>query len=92
MIRKTTLLQTMLRTLDSQTVARVMNTMLDPRELLESAMIDLGGSRRAISCDAESVRRGLAERAAMLAVGDRQAQNLTLPALEEIGCFNPRRK
>ena len=33
----------MLRSLDSQTtVARVMNTMLDPRELLESAMIDFG--------------------------------------------------
>src|SRR5256885_14688962 len=40
---KTTLLQTMLRGLDSQTtVARVMNTLLDPRELIESAMIDLG--------------------------------------------------
>ena len=40
---KTTLLQTMLRGLDGQTtVARVMNTLLDPRELLESAMIDLG--------------------------------------------------
>jgi len=40
---KTTLLQTMLRGLDGQTtVARVMNTLLDPRELLESAMIDVG--------------------------------------------------
>src|SRR5205814_8745776 len=40
---KTTLLQTMVRGLDSHTtVARVMNTLLDPRELIESAMIDLG--------------------------------------------------
>ena len=40
---KTTLLQTMLRGLDGRTtVARVMNTLLDPRELIEAAMIDLG--------------------------------------------------
>src|SRR5919106_4832757 len=40
---KTTLLQTLLRNVDNQTtVARVMNTLLDPRELIEAAMIDLG--------------------------------------------------
>ena len=40
---KTTLLQTLLRGLDEQTtVARVMNTLLEPRELLESAMLDVG--------------------------------------------------
>src|SRR5918995_6839748 len=40
---KTTLLQTVLRGLDSQTtVARIVNTMLEPRELLETIMIDLG--------------------------------------------------
>ena len=40
---KTTLLQTMLRGLDSQTtVARIVNTMLDPRELIEAVMIDFG--------------------------------------------------
>src|SRR3954462_3841048 len=40
---KTTLLQTRLRGLDGHTtVARVMNTLLDTRELLESAMIDVG--------------------------------------------------
>src|SRR5206468_11469694 len=40
---KTTLLQTMLRGLDRKTtVARVMNTLLDPRALLEPAMIELG--------------------------------------------------
>src|SRR5438034_9211410 len=40
---KTTVLQTLFRGLDTRTtVARVMNTLLDPRELLESAMIDVG--------------------------------------------------
>ena len=40
---KTTLLQTLLRNVDNRiTVARVMNTLLDPRELIEAAMIDVG--------------------------------------------------
>src|SRR4026208_297291 len=40
---KTTLLQTLLRDLDSDTtVGRIMNTMLEPRELLESLAIDFG--------------------------------------------------
>ena len=63
---KTTLLQTMLRGLDSQTtVARVMNTLLDPRELLESAMIDLGldPERQVEAGDAEGVRRVPGQRA-----------------------------
>ena len=87
---KTTLLQTMLRTLDSQTtVARVMNTLLDPRELLESAMIDLGMDPAGQSKPAMLKAFGeflVAERAAgrlVLLVID-EAQNLTLPALEEI--------
>jgi putative secretion ATPase (PEP-CTERM system associated) len=87
---KTTLLQTMLRTLDSQTtVARVMNTLLDPRELLESAMIDLGLDPGGQSKPAMLKTFGeflVAERAAgrlVLLVID-EAQNLTLPALEEI--------
>jgi general secretion pathway protein A len=87
---KTTLLQTMLRTLDSQTtVARVMNTLLDPRELLESAMIDLGLDPAGKSKPAMLKTFGeflVAERAAgrlVLLVID-EAQNLTLPALEEI--------
>ena len=86
---KTTLLQTM-RTLDSQTtVARVMNTLLDPRELLESAMIDLGLDPGGQSKPAMLKAFGeflVAERAAgrlVLLVID-EAQNLTLPALEEI--------
>ena len=40
---KTTVLQALLRTLDQRvTVARLVNTLLDPRELLESILIDLG--------------------------------------------------
>jgi type II secretory pathway predicted ATPase ExeA len=80
----------MLRTLDSQTtVARVMNTLLDPRELLESAMIDLGLDPGGQSKPAMLKTFGeflVAERAAgrlVLLVID-EAQNLTLPALEEI--------
>jgi general secretion pathway protein A len=87
---KTTLLQTMLRGLDSQTtVARVMNTLLDPRELLESAMIDLGLDPEGKSKPGMLKMFGeflVSERAAgrlVLLVID-EAQNLTLPALEEI--------
>jgi general secretion pathway protein A len=87
---KTTLLQTMLRGLDGQTtVARVMNTLLDPRELLESAMIDLGLDPAARSKPAMLKAFGeflVNERAAgrlVLLVID-EAQNLSLPALEEI--------
>src|SRR5437660_455473 len=87
---KTTLLQTMVRGLDSHTtVARVMNTLLDPRELLESAMIDLGLDPSGQSKPAMLRALGeflVSERAAgrlVLLVID-EAQNLTLPALEEI--------
>jgi putative secretion ATPase (PEP-CTERM system associated) len=87
---KTTLLQTMLRGLDSQTtVARVMNTLLDPRELLESAMIDLaldpsGQSKPAmLKTFGEFLVNERAGGRLVLLVID-EAQNLTLPALEEI--------
>src|SRR3954469_20005922 len=87
---KTTLLQTMFRGLDGQTtVARVMNTLLDPRELLESAMIDLGLDPDGKSKPALLKTFGeflVNERAAgrlVLLVID-EAQNLSLPALEEI--------
>src|SRR5437660_160447 len=87
---KTTLLQTMVRGLDSHTtVARVMNTLLDPRELLESAMIDLGLDPSGQSKPAMLRALGeflVAERTAgrlVLLVID-EAQNLALPALEEI--------
>jgi len=87
---KTTLLQTMVRGLDSHTtVARVMNTLLDPRELIESAMIDLGLDPSGQSKPAMLKMLGeflVNERAAgrlVLLVID-EAQNLSLPALEEI--------
>src|SRR3954463_5894781 len=87
---KTTLLQTLLRGLDNQTtVARVMNTLLDPRELIEAAMIDLGLDPAGKSKPAMLKDFGeflVAERAAgriVLLVID-EAQNLSLPALEEI--------
>src|SRR5262245_18725249 len=87
---KTTLLQTLLRGLDSQTtVARVMNTLLDPRELLESAMIDVGLDPAGKSKPLMLKEFGeflVGERAAgrlVLLVID-EAQNLALPALEEI--------
>src|SRR4051812_8074956 len=87
---KTTLLQTLIRGLDNQTtVARVMNTLLDPRELIEAAMIDLGLDPAGKSKPAMLKDFGeflVAERAAgriVLLVID-EAQNLSLPALEEI--------
>ena len=88
---KTTLLQTLLRGLDSQTtVARLMNTLLDPRELVEAAMIDLGlDPPVGTSKPAMLKKLGeflVAERSAgrlVLLVID-EAQNLSLPALEEI--------
>lgn len=87
---KTTLLQTLLRGLDSQTtVARVMNTLLDPRELLESAMIDLGLEVSGKSKPAMLKQFGeflvnerMAGRIVLLVIDE--AQNLGLPALEEI--------
>src|SRR4051812_6620767 len=87
---KTTLLQTMLRGLDGQTtVARAMNTLLDPRELLEAALIDAGLAPEGKSKPAMVKAFGellVNERSAgrlVLLVID-EAQNLTLPALEEI--------
>jgi general secretion pathway protein A len=87
---KTTVLQTLFRGLDTHTtVARVMNTLLDPRELLESAMIDVG-----LDASGKSkpqmlkefgeflVRERSAGRSVLLAIDE--AQNLTLPSLEEI--------
>ena len=87
---KTTLLQTLLRTVDNRiTVARVMNTLLDPRELIEAAMIDLGLEPAGMSKPAMLkafgeflVNERAAGRMVMLVIDE--AQNLSLPALEEI--------
>src|SRR5204863_5616778 len=86
---KTTLLQTLLRTVDHRiTVARVMNTLLDPRELIEAAMIDLGLDPSGMSKPAMLKAFGellVNERSAgrmVVLVVDR-AQNPSLPALAE---------
>src|SRR5437867_1166352 len=87
---KTTVLQTLFRGLDSHTtVARLMNTLLDPRELLESAMLDLGldaagTSRPQILKEFGEflVQERRAGRSVLLVIDE--AQNLTLPSLEEI--------
>ncbi len=87
---KTTLLQALLRGLDSQTtVIRLMNTLLEPRELLEAIAIDLGFEPTSTSKPVllrELATRLVDERTAgriVLLVID-EAQNLGLPALEEI--------
>jgi putative secretion ATPase (PEP-CTERM system associated) len=87
---KTTLLQTVLRGLDGQTtVARIVNTMLEPRELLETIMIDLGldpaGKSKPIMLRDLAqflVDQRMAGRLVLLVVDE--AQNLSFPALEEI--------
>ena len=88
---KTTLLQTALRGLDRQTsVSRIVNTMLDGRELIEAVMLDFGidpGENRSKPHLLHMLARFLIEqrmagRLALLVIDE--AQNLSLPALEEI--------
>ena len=87
---KTTLLQTLLRGLDSQTtVGRIVNTMLEPRELLETIMIDFGldpagRSKPMMLRDLAQylVDQRLAGRLILLVIDE--AQNLVSAALEEL--------
>jgi general secretion pathway protein A len=87
---KTTLLQTLLRGLDAQTtVGRIVNTMLEPRELLETIMIDFGldpsgRSKPVMLRDLSDylVDQRLAGRMILLVIDE--AQNLSLAALEEL--------
>ena len=87
---KTTLLQALLRNLDNQTtVGRIVNTMLDPRELLESIMIDFGldpggRSKPLLVRDLSQylVDQRVAGRLVLLVIDE--AQNLGLGALEEL--------
>lgn len=87
---KTTLLQTLLRGLDSQTtVGRIVNTLLEPRELIETIMIDFGldpagRSKPIMLRDLAQflVDQRLAGRLVLLVIDE--AQNLSLPALEEL--------
>jgi putative secretion ATPase (PEP-CTERM system associated) len=87
---KTTLLQTLLRNIDTQTtVARIVNTMLEPRELIETIMIDFGletggRSKPVLLRDLAQylVDQRLAGRLVLLVIDE--AQNLSLAALEEL--------
>ena len=88
---KTTLLQTVLRGLDKQTsVSRIVNTMLDARELIEAVMLDFGldpqptQSKPLLLRDLARylVDQRLARRLCLLVVDE--AQNLSPGALEEV--------
>src|SRR3954471_7680582 len=87
---KTTLLQTLLRGIDTQTtVGRIVNTLLEPRELLETIMIDFGldpagRSKPLLLRDLAQylVDQRLAGRLVLLVIDE--AQNLNLAALEEL--------
>jgi general secretion pathway protein A len=87
---KTTLLQSLLRRLDERTiVARIVNTTLEPRELLEAGMLDFGldaagKSKPALLRDlGEFLVDQRAQGRRPLLVVD-EAQNLSAPALEEV--------
>ncbi len=87
---KTTLLQTLLRGLDTQTtVGRIVNTILEPRELLETIMIDFGldpagRSKPLMLRDLAQylVDQRLSGRLVLLVIDE--AQNLSQAALEEL--------
>jgi putative secretion ATPase (PEP-CTERM system associated) len=87
---KTTLLQTLLQRLDSRTVvARIVNTMLEPRELLEAIALDFGlndtsKSKPALLRDLGNflVQQRADGRRPLLVIDE--AQNLSAQALEEV--------
>jgi putative secretion ATPase (PEP-CTERM system associated) len=88
---KTTMLQTVLRSLDKKTsIARLMNTMLDSRELLQAIMLDFG-----LEPQPDATKPYLVRELARFLVDQRntgrlsllvidEAQNLSVPALEEV--------
>ena len=88
---KTTMLQTVLRALDQKTsIARLMNTMLDARELLQAIMLDFGLEPRPESTKPYLLRdlarflvdQRNAGRLSLLVIDE--AQNLSVSALEEV--------
>ncbi len=87
---KTTLLQTLLQRIDDRTVvARLVNTTLDPRELLEAILLDFGldttgKSKPVLLRDLGQflVQQRANGRRPLLVIDE--AQNLSLQALEEI--------
>jgi len=87
---KTTLLQTLLRRLDERTtVARLVNTTLEPRELLEAIMLDFGlettGKSKPVMLRdlGQFLVKARGQGRRLLLVID-EAQNLSAPALEEV--------
>jgi len=88
---KTTMLQTVLRQLDRKTsIARLMNTMLDARELIEAIMLDFGlepqpnASKPYLLRDLARflVDQRNAGRLSLVVIDE--AQNLSVSALEEV--------
>ena len=88
---KTTMLQTVLRALDPETsIARLMNTMLDARELIEAIMLDFGLEPRPDASKPYLLRdlaRHLVDqrnagKLSLLVIDE--AQNLSVQALEEV--------
>jgi len=88
---KTTLLQTLVRKLDRQTsISRIVNTLLEPRELIEAVMLDFGLEAEPGRGKPHLLRdlaRYLVEqrnggRLAQLVIDE--AQNLSAAALEEV--------
>jgi len=88
---KTTLLQTVLRSIDRKTsISRLMNTMLDSRDLLEAIMLDFGldpGQGRSKPYLIRDLAQFLVNerrsgRLALLIIDE--AQNLSVTALEEV--------
>jgi putative secretion ATPase (PEP-CTERM system associated) len=87
---KTTLLQTLLQRLDDRTVvARIVNTMLEPRELLETIALEFGladpsKSKPALLRDLGMflIQQRAQGRRPLLVIDE--AQNLTAQALEEV--------
>ena len=88
---KTTMLQTVLRAIDKKTsIARLMNTMLDARELIEAIMLDFGLEPRHDSSKPYLLRdlarflvdQRNAGRLSLLVIDE--AQNLSVTALEEV--------
>jgi general secretion pathway protein A len=80
---KTTLLQTLLRELDRETtVARLVNTMLDPTELLESILIDFG-------LEPELRKPGMLRQLADFLVNERSAGRLVLLVVDEAQNLSP---
>lgn len=87
---KTTLLQTLLRTMEQQaTVARLVNTLLEPHELLEAILIDFGldevpASKPAMVRELARILVDHRRRDRRVLVVIDEAQNLSYGALEEL--------